>query len=82
MASFPFHSGPSHHSARRVPPRGASWATPRRVGRGCWPCVIRRFHQVHPHPPPRPLSANALVSSQRPTCRQLSKSSWRSSSIV
>ena len=24
MASFPFHSGPSHHSARRVPPRGAS----------------------------------------------------------
>jgi len=53
----------------------------RRVRRGDWPCVIWRFHQVHPHPPPRPLSATALVSSQRLTCRQLSKSSWRFSSI-
>ena len=43
----------------------------RRVRRGDWPCVIWRFHQVHPHPPPRPLSATALVSSQRLTCRQL-----------
>ena len=25
-----FHSGPSHHSARRVPPRGASRAAPAR----------------------------------------------------
>ena len=44
----------------------------RRVRRGDWPCVIWRFHQVHPHPPPRPLSANALVSSH-PTCRLLCK---------
>ena len=39
----------------------------RHVGRGCWPCVIWRFHQVHPHPPRRPLTrSSAQVSSVQP----------------
>ena len=49
----------------------------RRVGRGCWPWVIWLFHQVHPNPPPRPLSANALVSSQCRTCRLCKKNPTR-----
>ena len=38
----------------------------RRVGRGCWPCVIWRFHQVHPHPPPRPLTRSSAQVSGAP----------------
>ena len=63
----------------------------RRVGWGCWPCVISRTHQVHPHPRPRPRTrSSAQVSSAPPpTCRQVltlckkkANSSRRVSSIV
>ena len=76
IPALPFHSGPSHHSLRVASLAPSARERPeqlRRVGLGCWPCVIWRFHHVHPHPPPRPLSANALVSSQSPTCRLLCK---------
>ena len=45
----------------------------RRVGWGCWQCVVWRTHQVHPHPRPRPRTrSSAQVSSAPPsTCRQV-----------
>ena len=38
----------------------------RRVRRGDWPCVIWRFHQVRPHPPPRPLTRSSAQVSGAP----------------